>query len=429
MSTANRWPALTISRRSDARLMRPARLKRQRETLSILEARRLVLAAQGLDRRPAGPASLSATRRMTCQLGLLQIDSVNILVRAHYMPLFSRLGAYDRDALDADSYDFKRRRLFEYWAHEASLVPLEMHPLFRWRMEAAARGEGIYGGLARFAVERKAFVAEVLKAVRDGGPVAASDIGSSTKPAASWWSWSEAKTALEFLFWAGKVTTLRRETAGFARIYDVPERVLPASVLAMPAPGVEEAQRALLMHAAGALGVATEPCLREYFRLPVAGARARLAELVEAGELLPVAVQGWDKPGYMARDVVVPRKAEGVALLSPFDPLISERGRAERLFDFHYRIEIYTPAHKRKYGYYCLPLLMGDRIAGRFDLKADRAAGVLRVEAAHAEDHADAGEVAAAARAECERMAGWLGLTGGVEVKGRRGIAAIMQAT
>ena len=423
---ANRWRALTIRRRSDARLMRPVKPKKQRETLSIGEARRLVLAAQGLDRKSNSPASRAAMRKMTGQLGLLQIDSVNILVRAHYMPLFSRLGAYDRDALNADSYDGKRRRLFEYWAHEASLVPLEMHPLFRWRMEAAARGEEIYTGLARFAVARKAFVAEVLKMVRDGGPVSASGITIGGKGEAHWWGWSEAKTALEFLFWSGEVTTLRRETAGFARIYDVPERVLPAAILNLPTPGAQEAQRALLMHAAGALGVATEPCLREYFRLPVADARARLAELVEAGDLLPVAVEGWDKPGYMRPDVTIPRKAEGVALLSPFDPLISERGRAERLFDFHYRIEIYTPAHKRQYGYYCLPLLMGDRIAGRFDLKADRAAGVLRVEAAHVEGHADAGEVAAAARAECERMAGWLGLGGG-EVKGRGGRAGLMR--
>ena len=406
--------------------MRARSPTKAREQLSIAQARRVVLAAQALDRPHAESHGRADIRRLIRRLGLLQIDSVNILVRAHYMPLFSRLGAYDREHLNADSYDGKQRRLFEYWAHEASLVPLEMHPLFRWRMDAAARGQGIYGGLARFARERKQFVSEVLKAVRDDGPIAASDIGSSTKPVAGWWSWSEAKTALEYLFWAGKVTTLRRETAGFTRIYDVPERVLPAAVLAIPTPPVVEAQRALLRHAAGALGVATEACLREYFRMPVADARARLAELVEAGELVTIAVEGWDKLAYMPRGAVVPRKAEGVALLSPFDPLLSERSRAERLFDFHYRIEIYTPAHKRQFGYYCLPLLIGTRIVGRFDLKADRAAGVLRVEAAHIEGHADIGEVAVAARGELERMAGWLGL-GEVAVKGRGGLAGAIR--
>jgi uncharacterized protein len=263
--------------------------------------------------------------------------------------------------------------------------------------------------------------------VRERGPLSASELGLGGEGKPHWWGWSEAKTALEFLFWSGEITTLRREPAGFARIYDVPERVLPAEVLLLPTPSMAEAQRALLRHAAAALGVATEVCMREYFRLPVADARARLADLVEAGDLVPVAVEGWTKPAYMPRGIAIPRKAGGVALLSPFDPLISERARAERLFDFHYRIEIYTPSHKRKFGYYCLPLLMGDRIVGRFDLKADRAAGVLRVEAAHVEGHADVGEVGAAARGECERMAGWLGLPGGVEVKGRGKVAQAMR--
>lgn len=394
-----------------------------RESLSLAEARRLVLAAQGF----AGAAAPRALIKTIRRLGLLQIDSVNILVRAHYMPLFSRLGAYDRAALDAASYDPRRRRLFEYWAHEACLVPLELQPLFRWRMAAAARGEGIYKGLARFAHERRAFVAEVLAAVRAEGPVSASGLGLGGKGEAHWWGWSEAKTALEYLFWAGAVTTLRREPAGFARIYDLPERVLPADVLALPTPRAAEAQGALLMHAAGALGVATEACLREYFRLPVADARARLAELVEAGDLVPIAVEGWTKPGYMPRGAAIPRKAGTVALLSPFDPLISERARAERLFDFHYRIEIYTPAHKRQYGYYCLPLLMGTRIAGRLDLKADRSAGVLKVVAAHAEAGTDLAEVAAAATTECATMARWLGLAGGLEITARGAMGQAMR--
>ena len=255
----------------------------------------------------------------------------------------------------------------------------------------------------------------------------ASDIEIGDKKGPGWWNWSDAKTAIEWLFWAGKVTTLRRETAGFARIYDLPERALPADVLALPTPSPDAAQRALLLHAAGALGVATETDLREYFRLPVAAARARLAELEEAGDLVRLSVQGWDKPAFMRPGAKIPRTVAAAAFLSPFDPLISERGRAERLFDFHYRIEIYTPAHKRQYGYYCLPLLLDDKIVGRFDLKADRAAGVLRVEAAHVEGHANVGEAAEAARGELARMAAWLGLER-VLIVGRGELARALKA-
>ena len=405
---------------------------RARGSLSLAEARRLAIAAHGLSNSLRVGGARSPTRRQlrdaTRGLGLLQIDSVNVLVRAHYMPLFSRLGAYDHAHLAEDAYCAPaKKRLFEYWAHEACLIPIEMQPLFRWRMAEAERGVNIYNGLARFAEERKSIVTEVLAAVRKRGPLAASDIEIGDKKGPGWWSWSDAKTAIEYLFWAGKVTTLRRETAGFARIYDIPERALPEGVLALPTPSPDEAQRALLRHAAAALGVATETDLREYFRLPVAETRARLAELEEAGDLVRVSVEGWDKPAFMPPSAKIPRAVSAAAFLSPFDPLISERGRAERLFGFHYRIEIYTPAHKRQYGYYCLPLLLGDRVVGRFDLKADRAAGVLRVEAAHVEGHADVGEVAEAARAELARMAGWLGL-GEVVVAGKGGLAGALQA-
>ena len=397
--------------------------KAPRAHLSVLQARAVAIAAQGLNAgRPDAP-SRRDLRNVIGRIGFLQIDSVNIMVRAHYMPLFSRLGAYDRDHLETDSYHRRERRLFEYWAHEACLIPLDMQPLFRWRMAAAARGEDIYNGLARFARERKTFVADVLAAVRQQGPVAASGIKLGAVGAPGWWGWSDAKTALEYLFWAGEVTTLRRETAGFARIYDLTERVLPAAILNLPTPEPAQAQRTLLLHAAKALGVATATDLREYFRLPADDSRKRIHELVEAGELTPVTVEGWGKPAYALPGLAVPRKAGAVALLSPFDPLLSERGRAERLFDFHYRIEIYTPAHKRQYGYYCLPLLLGDRIVARLDLKADRATGVLRIESAHAEHHADAEAVAAAAQGELERMAAWLGL-GDVVVANRRGPVA-----
>ncbi len=403
-----------------------------REHLSTTEARRLAISAQGLSVAGTSRNDSPATRRRDIrdtirQLGLLQIDSVNVLVRAHFMPLYSRLGAYDHAHLLDDAYCAPaKKRLFEYWAHEACLIPVEMQPLFRWRMAAAERGDGIYQGLARFGRDNKLLIAEVLAAVRTRGPLAASEIGLGAKGAPGWWGWSEAKSAIEFLFWAGQVTTLRRETAGFARIYDLPERVLPAAVLAMPTPSPEEAQRALLLRAAGAHGVATETDLREYFRLPVAQTRVRLAELVEDGALLSVAVEGWGKPAFMLPGTKIPRAVSAAAFLSPFDPLISERGRAERLFDFHYRIEIYTPAHKRQYGYYCLPLLLGDRIVARLDLKADRAESVLLVESAHIEGHAEVGEVASAARAELARMAGWLGL-GGVVVKGRGGLASMIR--
>jgi uncharacterized protein len=418
-----------------------------RGSLSLPEARRLAVSAHGLSnpRRTGGPANsprLDAVsgsrharpvvprqklRTTTRDLGLLQIDSVNVLVRAHFMPLFSRLGAYDQGHLAEDAYCTPaKKRLFEYWAHEACLIPIEMQPLFRWRMAEAERGVGIYKGLVRFADANKSLIADVLAAVRTRGPMQASDIEIGAKKGPGWWSWSDAKCAIEWLFWSGKVTTLRRETAGFARIYDIPERALPADVLALPTPSPQEAQRALILHAAKALGVATETDLREYFRLPIAEARARLAELEEAGDIARVSVEGWDKPGFMLPGAKIPRAVSAAAFLSPFDPLISERGRAERLFDFHYRIEIYTPAPKRQYGYYCLPLLLDDRIVGRFDLKADRAEGVLRVEAAHVEGHADVGAVADAARGELSRMAGWLGLER-VDVKGRGGLAGALR--
>ena len=379
--------------------------------MSSAEARRLAITTQGLGAERDGRAvSPRMIRNAIRHIGFLQIDSVNVLVRAHYMPLFSRLGAYDMGLIHDEAYRGRTRTLAEYWVHEASLVPVESMPLFRWRMEDAARGSGIYEGLARFARENAPLVKQVLGVVRDRGAIAASGIGVGEKKGPGWWNWSEAKTAIEFLFWTGEVTVARRETAGFTRIYDLPERVLPEAVHAAPVPSREEAQRALLGHAARRLGIATEIDLREYFRLPVADTKARLADLIEAGEVTPVEVEGWNKPAFLAKDMRVPREVEGAALLSPFDPLVCERPRTERLFDFHYRIEIYTPAHKRQFGYYCLPFLMGDRIVARVDLKADRAAGVLRVESAHLEGHARAADVAGPLKAELDRMAGWLGL-------------------
>jgi uncharacterized protein YcaQ len=342
------------------------------------------------------------------RLGPLQIDSVNVLVRAHYLPLFSRLGAYDRAALDRAAYAGVRRRLFEYWAHEASLVPVALHPLFRWRMARAERGEGIYGGLARWARRRQAFIDAVLAEVTARGPLAASELRMGRRGRGGWWGWSDGKGALEWLFWAGRLTTATRRR--FERVYDLAERALPPAVLAAPTPSEADAQRALVRLAARALGVATERDLKDYFRMSVLDTRRRIAELVETGELRAVHVEGWAGPAYLHASARAPRPVEARALLSPFDSLIWERQRTERLFGFHFRISLYTPRADRTHGYYVLPFLLGDRLVARVDLKADREARVLRVPAAHLEPGAAAAPTAAALADELREMAGWLGL-------------------
>lgn len=379
-----------------------------KETLSRAEARRVALAAQGFaDARPTGAVDARHVRRVLDRVGLFQIDSVNVLVRSHYLPLHARLGSYPTALLDRLAYD-KRRSLFEYWGHEASLLPLASQPLMRWRMERAWRGVGPYGALARFGVEKADYVRRVLAEVTDRGAIGAGELSDGSRGEGGWWGWSDGKRALEFLFWAGRVTTAARRN--FERLYDLPERVLPADLLAAAAPSEADAQRQLMRLAARALGVATERDLRDYFRLPVADARPRLAELVEAGELLPVGVEGWDRPAYLDRDARFPRRIAAAALLSPFDSLIWERDRTQRLFDFHYRIALYTPAAQRTHGYYVLPFLLGDRLVARVDLKADRAAGRLLVQASHAEAGIDPGTVAEPLHRELSALARWLGL-------------------
>ncbi|MBP2297658.1 winged helix-turn-helix domain-containing protein [Azospirillum picis] len=379
------------------------------DTLSLREARRVAIAAQGFpNTRPETPVEARHARRLLNRLGLVQIDSVNVLVRSHYLPLFSRLGPYEAGLLDRLAYGGRKRTLFEYWGHEASLIPVEQQPLFRWRMARAERGDGIYGELARFAAERRPYIDSVLAEVAARGPLGASELSEAGRGAGGWWGWSDGKRAMEFLFWAGLVTTAGRR--GFERLYDLPERVLPRAVFDAPTPEEPEAQRALLRIAARAHGVATERDLRDYHRLDAGDARLRIAELVEAGELLPVAVEGWSQPAYAPPDLRVPRKAAACALLSPFDSLVWERQRTERLFGARIRLEIYTPAHKREHGYYVLPFLMAERIAARVDLKSDRKAGALLVQAAHAESHARPEAVAPPLAAELRRLAGWLGL-------------------
>jgi uncharacterized protein YcaQ len=378
-----------------------------RERLSSSEARRLALASQGFaDPRPRSAPNGWDLRRVLSRVGLVQIDSVNVLERAHYLPAFSRLGPYDREALDRLSHRAPRR-LFEYWGHEASLLPVDLQPLLRWRMDRAA--DDAWGGMRRVQRDRPDLVAEVLAQVRESGPIAASELDhDEPRRSEPWWSWSDAKRAIEFLFWSGQVSSARRRR--FERLYDLPERVLPAKVLAAPTPSVEDAQRELMRIASRSLGIAAERDLRDYFRLPTAETKLRIAELVEAGELLPVEVEGWGKTqGYLATGARIPRKVDAAALIGPFDSLLWERSRLERVFGFEYRLEIYVPAPKRRHGYYVLPFLLGDRLVARVDLKADRAAGILRVQALHLEDDAPA-ETRDALRAELASMGEWLGL-------------------
>ena len=370
-------------------------------------ARRIALAAQGFaDPRPAGDVGTRQLRRTVERLGVVQIDSVNVLSRSHYLPFFSRLGPYPRSALDALSN--KRHDLFEYWAHEASLLPVRLHPHLRWRMGAAE--DHAWGTMVRLQRERPGYVIEVLDRVREGGPLKASQLlePRPDRPG-SMWNWHAGKVALEWLFFTGALTA-RARTAGFERVYDLTERVLPPAVVQAPTPDRADAVRELVRTAARALGVATETDLRDYFRLPPADARTAIAELVEGGELQPVQVDGWERPAWLDPQARRPRWIRARALLTPFDSLVWERPRVERIFDFRYRIEIYTPAAKRVHGYYVLPFLLGDRLVGRVDLKADRQAGVLRVQAAYAEPGVDAGAVAAALAAELRTMADWMEL-------------------
>ena len=357
------------------------------------------------------------------RLGLLQLDSVNVFERAHYMPVFSRLGPYDRAILDRLAGHTRgrlNRRLVEYWAHEASLVPLETHPLLRWRMADLA---GAWGSMQRIVAEQPELVASTLQLVADEGPIRAGDteFEREAPQPGQMWNWHDGKRALEHLFYTGQIMAARR--INFERHYDLTERVLPAAIRETPTPSRDDAQRELLRISARALGVAAEPDLGDYFRLPRADSKARVAELVQSGELEPVEVRGWDAPAYRWHEAPRPRPIRGRALLSPFDPLIWFRPRAQRIFHFHYRIEIYVPAEQRVHGYYVLPFLLDEALVARVDLKSDRQAGVLLVQGAYAEDGVDTGRVAAELASELATTAGWLGLPGGVVVRPRGDLA------
>jgi uncharacterized protein len=378
----------------------------RRVKISASEARRIALAAQGFaEPRPAREPTGHDLRRVLGRIGLIQIDSVNVLDRAHYLPLWSRLGPYRRDLLERAAH-YAPRRLFEYWGHEASLIPVGTQPLLRWRMERAHTDS--WGGMQRVQREQPELVAEVLAEVAERGPIAASDLAERPRRAGPWWDWSDHKRALEWLFWAGQISSARRRR--FERLYDLTERVLPREVTAAPTPAVEDAQRELVRIAARGLGIAAEADLRDYFRLPAAEAKERVRELVDSEELNPVEVDGWGRtPGYLWRGAKIPRTIDAKALIGPFDSLIWARPRVERVFGFNYRLEIYVPAPKRVHGYYVLPFLLGDRLVARVDLKADRSRGVLMVRSEHLEPKAPR-ETREALGEELALLAGWLEL-------------------
>lgn len=391
------------------------------ESLSLAQARRIALAAQGFLDKPHAAATMRTLQRTVDRTGVLQVDSVNVLRRAHYMPLYSRMGAYDIDLVHRAG-GASPRRLVEYWAHVQALMPVELWPHMQHRMAHYRERQfkwwhdvphDLHDGL--------------LAEIRDRGALTARELDTGApRTKQHWgWNWSQARIALDFLYMTGELAVAGRN-GQFEIRYDLPERVIPAAVLDLPTPTPAEAHVELVRRAARSHGVATVQDLRDYYRMSVADTTAAVSTLVGAGELVPVTVEGWRRPAYLHREARIPRRVDARALLSPFDPVVWERARTEALFDFAYRIEIYVPEAKRVHGYYVLPFLLGDRLVGRVDLKADRKAGVLLVKAAYAEEAAPpdtAGELAE----ELWRLADWLGL-GDVVVAPRGDLAPPLTA-
>ncbi|HSE09417.1 MAG TPA: crosslink repair DNA glycosylase YcaQ family protein [Nocardioidaceae bacterium] len=386
-------------------------------TLSRAQARRTALVAQGFrDPRHTVP-TMRTFNRTLARTGVLQIDSVNVFQRAHYMPLFSRMGRYDTDLLSRAA-ERRPRKLVEYWAHVAAFMPVDLWPHMQHRMRGYAERGHAWMGLP----ERRELVASLMAEITERGASTSRELDDGLPPTKThWgWNWSETKKALEYLFLAGQLAVAGR-TPQFERLYDLPERVVPHRFLDAPTPTAAQANLELVRRAAISHGVATDLCLRDYFRMDQAAVRPAVETLVESGELLPVRVEGWGRPAYLHRDAKLPRKVDARALLSPFDPVVWERARTEHLFGFRYRIEIYVPEAKRVHGYYVLPFLLGDQLVARVDLKADRQSGVLMVKAAHREPEAP-GETAAELAEELAEAASWLGL-GDITVEPRGDLA------
>lgn len=375
------------------------------DTVSAASARRIALAAQGFARpRPAqvGTRQLNA---LIDRVGLLQLDSVNVYERSHYLPVFARLGAYDKATLDALTFA-RGGRYVEYWAHEAAVIPAETWPLMRWRMQQYRDKHS--ADLTAWAHSNQSMIDWLKAELAEKGPLPASAIEhDANKRSGPWWGWSDVKIGLEVLFRWGELASAGRTR--FERNYALPEQVLPASVIDRVVPR-DEAQRLLVQHAATAHGIGTAGDFADYFRMSRADTTAAVHSLADEGVLLPVSVPGWKHQAWLHRDARMPRRVDAAALLSPFDPVVWDRKRAERLFDFHYRIEIYTPAPKRIFGYYSLPILLGDSVVGRIDLKNDRQAGVLRVQSAWHEEGLSP-DIAAQVAPLVRDAAAWQGLS------------------
>lgn len=373
--------------------------------VTLEQAKRYALAAQGFgDARPTGKVGSRHFRKILNKIGVVQLDSVNVFTRTHYLPFFSRLGLYDRKQLD--DWIWSSGEVFEYWFHMASIAPVDQHRLFRWRME----NSGIWNGFQQVLDKKPEYLEAVLEEVRNMGPIQTSDLEDpGRKGHDSMWNWNDGKMALEYLFVKGIVTTAGRPN--FTRLYDLTERVLPAEHLEVPAPPAEEAQMELLVRAARHLGIGTADDLADYYRIRMPVARPLIQRLADRGDLVQVEVEGWSKPGYLHPETTMPRRKTGTALLSPFDNLIFYRERVERLWGYHYRVEIYVPEPKRVYGYYVLPFLLDGELVGRVDLKTDRQNQDLLVRGAFAEPDVDPVAVGRAMRDELELVARWLDLS------------------
>jgi uncharacterized protein len=381
--------------------------------LTLPQARRVAIGAQGLaSPRPASTPNLGHVRRTIRSLGLLQIDSVNVVERAHNLTLFSRLGPYDTDLLWRA---LEERRIFEFWARMASFCPIEDHPLYRYKMDAYA--EGNWNRVKELNSKAPEYVEAVFRELAENGPLTASELSEPGERNGPWWGWADGKVALEYLFAAGRVAVAYRRN--FTRYYDIAERVIPSDIFNQPAIPAEEAKKRLILQAAKALGVGTAGDIINYYSIRIDQGKPVLANLVSEGELIEVEVEGWTEPAYLDAEAVVPRSVDARTLVNPFDTYMWNRDRIERFHGFHYRIEIYVPKPKRVYGYYVLPFLLGEHLVARVDLKADRKSGTLLVPGAFLEEGADPGLVSRELAVELGEMARWLDL--GEIAVGKRG--------